>query len=58
MTKVNYFKWNDMLYKRMQTGDKIQWYNVTFEQNVKGVRASIMEGLYLKYPQYINRDSK
>lgn len=53
MTKVQYFEWNDMMFKRIETNGNIQWYQMTTEKDVKVKhhRADIMESLFWKYPQ-------
>lgn len=54
--KTTHFRWNDVLYRRVEIDGNVEWYDVDPYRggNVKlrEHRASIIEMLYKKYPEY------
>lgn len=56
MTNTRFFKWNDILYKRVDDNGVISWYDMDYstqreDVKLKHHRADIMESLFWKYPQ-------
>lgn len=54
--ETTHFKWNDVLYRREEKDGNVEWYDVEDKTRVdvklREHRASIIEMLYKKYPEY------
>ena len=54
--KTTHFKWNDVIYTRVEKDGIVEWYDVEDKTRVdvklREHRANIIEMLYNKYPEY------